>query len=213
MASAINKIPEEVQLLIWNGIEGLTTQRPSCQVLRNHLERCEPERTGFLFCNHAFFVSAAISTRLTASHPNSEVKLVRAGVVLRWGTTREGPVLRFLFCFAQAFFLLRKIGFILHLPWPFLSFLVTQPCRLAREDNESDLMVPERQSKLVRQNVSKAESNSCDCSSPTDLKSAPRTVQDHADLSSNPAHRAQDPGRGRDWSAGLHCKLCTQVRI
>ena len=39
--------------------------------------------------------SAAISTRLTASHPNSEVKLVRAGVVLRWGTTREGPVLRF----------------------------------------------------------------------------------------------------------------------
>ena len=41
------------------------------------------------------FLSAAISTRLTASHPNSEVKLVRAGVVLRWGTTREGPVLRF----------------------------------------------------------------------------------------------------------------------
>jgi hypothetical protein len=28
---------------------------------------------------------------------NSEVKQVRAGVVLRWGTTREGPVLRF-FC-------------------------------------------------------------------------------------------------------------------
>ena len=27
---------------------------------------------------------------------NSEVKQVRAGVVLRWGTTREGPVLRFL---------------------------------------------------------------------------------------------------------------------
>ena len=167
----------------------------------------------FIYNKRTPSTSAAISTRLTASHPNSEVKLVRAGVVLRWGTTREGPVLRFLFCFAQAFFLLRKIGFILHLPWPFLSFLVTQPCRLAREDNESDLMVPERQSKLVRQNVSKAESNSCDCSSPTDLKSAPRTVQDHADLSSNPAHRAQDPGRGRDWSAGLHCKLCTQVRI
>ena len=53
--------------------------------------------------------SAAISTRLTASHPNSEVKLVRAGVVLRWGTTREGPVLRFcLFCclFGNTFSLL-----------------------------------------------------------------------------------------------------------
>ena len=44
-------------------------------------------------------VSAAISAWLTASHPNSEVKQVRAGVVLRWGTTREGPVLRFLFLF------------------------------------------------------------------------------------------------------------------
>ena len=40
-------------------------------------------------------ISAAISAWLTASHPNSEVKQVRAGVVLRWGTTREGPVLRF----------------------------------------------------------------------------------------------------------------------
>jgi hypothetical protein len=42
-------------------------------------------------------LSAATSAWLTASHPNSEVKQVRAGVVLRWGTTREGPVLRF-FC-------------------------------------------------------------------------------------------------------------------
>ena len=42
-----------------------------------------------------FRISAAISAWLTASHPNSEVKQVRAGVVLRWGTTREGPVLRF----------------------------------------------------------------------------------------------------------------------
>ena len=40
-------------------------------------------------------IRAAISSRLTASHPNSEVKLDRAGVVLRWGTTREGPVLLF----------------------------------------------------------------------------------------------------------------------
>ena len=43
-----------------------------------------------------FLVSAAILAWLTASHPNSEVKQVRAGVVLRWGTTREGPVLLFL---------------------------------------------------------------------------------------------------------------------
>ena len=43
----------------------------------------------------ARLISAAISAWLTASHPSSEVKQVRAGVVLRWGTTREGPVLRF----------------------------------------------------------------------------------------------------------------------
>ena len=49
----------------------------------------------------ASHVSAATSAWLTASHPNSEVKQVRAGVVLRWGTTREGPVLRFL----QGFYL------------------------------------------------------------------------------------------------------------
>ena len=41
--------------------------------------------------------SAAISAWLTASHPSSEVEQVRAGVVLRRGTTREGPVPRFLF--------------------------------------------------------------------------------------------------------------------
>ena len=50
-------------------------------------------------CAFWLCISAAISAWLTASHPNSEVKQVRAGVVLRWGTTREGPVLRF-FCFA-----------------------------------------------------------------------------------------------------------------
>ena len=51
---------------------------------------------------------AAISAWLTASHPNSEVKQVRAGVVLRWGTTREGPVLLFSFtvrAFLRASFL------------------------------------------------------------------------------------------------------------
>ena len=49
-------------------------------------------------------VSAAISAWLTASHPNSEVKQVRAGVVLRWGTTREGPVLRFFFLIVFRYF-------------------------------------------------------------------------------------------------------------
>ena len=53
--------------------------------------------------------------------------------------------------------------------------------------------------------VSKAESNSCDCSSPTDLKSAPRTVQDHADLSSNPVNRNREPNRPQVGSTGLHC--------
>ena len=52
---------------------------------------------------------AAISSRLTASHPNSEVKLDRAGVVLRWGTTREGPVLLFSFYYIFAFFLTHTI--------------------------------------------------------------------------------------------------------
>ena len=54
---------------------------------------CDANRDWF-FCT-AF--SAAISAWLPASHPNSEVQQVRAGVVLRWGTTREGPVLRFSF--------------------------------------------------------------------------------------------------------------------
>ena len=52
---------------------------------------------GYEYWTSCFIFSAAISAWLTASHPNSEVKQVRAGVVLRWGTTREGPVLRFLF--------------------------------------------------------------------------------------------------------------------
>ena len=34
----------------------------------------------------------AIQARITASHPNSEVKLALAGVVLWWGTTWEDPV-------------------------------------------------------------------------------------------------------------------------
>ena len=62
---------------------------------------CDANRNWFLCA----VVSAAISAWLTASHPNSEVKQIRAGVVLRWGTTREGPVLRFLFfLFSLSFF-------------------------------------------------------------------------------------------------------------
>ena len=38
-------------------------------------------------------VRAATSGRVTASHPNSEVKLPRVSVVLRWATTREGDML------------------------------------------------------------------------------------------------------------------------
>ena len=57
---------------------------------------------GVLYAGSAIVVSAAISAWLTASHPSSEVKQVRAGVVLRWGTTREGPVLRFLFLCASS---------------------------------------------------------------------------------------------------------------
>ena len=69
---------------------------------------------GFILQITIVSVSAAISTRLTASHPNSEVKLVRAGVVLRWGTTREGPVLRFC-CFALSDTLAASwLPFVLH---------------------------------------------------------------------------------------------------
>ena len=55
---------------------------------------CIPD--SMLMVKSAFECSAARSAWLTASHPNSVVKQVQAGVVLRWGTTREGPVLRFL---------------------------------------------------------------------------------------------------------------------
>ena len=39
-------------------------------------------------------VCAWVASRpVTASHPNSEVKLDRVQVILRWGTTREGWML------------------------------------------------------------------------------------------------------------------------
>ena len=65
-------------------------------------------------------VSAAISAWLTASHPNSEVKQVRAGVVLRWGTTREGPVLRFFFFLFSLFFFRFSSIFVFAFPFLFL---------------------------------------------------------------------------------------------
>ena len=46
----------------------------------------------------AILASAAISPRLTASHPNSAVKRGRVEAVLRWGTTREGSMLYFFLC-------------------------------------------------------------------------------------------------------------------
>jgi hypothetical protein len=64
---------------------------------RTRLWREGSEAVGNIFGSSSRVFSAAISAWLTASHPNSQVKQVRAGVVLRWGTTREGPVLRFLF--------------------------------------------------------------------------------------------------------------------
>ena len=46
-------------------------------------------------------IRAATSGRVTASHPNSEVKLPRVSVVLRWGTTREGDMLHVLGFFCE----------------------------------------------------------------------------------------------------------------
>ena len=45
-------------------------------------------------------IHAAIPSRVTASHPNSKVKLDRDQVVLRWGTTREGWLPHVLFVFS-----------------------------------------------------------------------------------------------------------------
>ena len=53
----------------------------------------EGKRTWVLVLLSPFYqVCAAISSRVTASHPNSEVKLERAEVVLRSETAREGSV-------------------------------------------------------------------------------------------------------------------------
>eukprot|EP00964_Phaeocystis_antarctica_P072999 scaffold44766_cov64-Phaeocystis_antarctica.AAC.4 len=159
----------------------------------------------------ALIVSAAISAWLTASHPNSEVKQVRAGVVLRWGTTREGPVLRFLFLFRCLPF--ESVPF-------FALFCATVTWtrthetkgKKGREKAKIEGVWVE-EDRRAQEDVSKAESNSCDCSSPTDLKSAPRTVQDHADLSSNPGDRDREPSRRRDGSRGLHYPIYMSGKI
>jgi len=78
----------------------LCSARPKDTKLSNSRECHSPFRLGTI--DKTMPLSGApynnISAWLTASHPNSEVKQVRAGVILRWGTTREGPVLRFFCC-------------------------------------------------------------------------------------------------------------------
>ena len=51
---------------------------------------------------------ATISLRVTGSHPNSEVKLGRARVVRRWGTTSKGRVLHVFFPLLPPFFPARQ---------------------------------------------------------------------------------------------------------
>ena len=62
----------------------------TCDLSVSHLQPC-PQR-GHISLAHRF-------------PSESEIKQVRAGVVLRWGTTREGPVLRFFFFIRLRFFL------------------------------------------------------------------------------------------------------------
>ena len=52
--------------------------------------------------------------------------------------------------FAAGFLSFEEDRFILHFPWPFLSFLVMQPCRLARQDNESYPYGPQRKQQARR---------------------------------------------------------------
>ena len=83
------------------------THRPRSKSARGSLQerkRGEHARPPSYFLQTLLFSYAAISTRVYPSHPNREYKLVRARVVLRWGTTREGRVLHIfvLFCCAGA---------------------------------------------------------------------------------------------------------------
>ena len=89
------------------GRMGRPTHRPRSKSARGSLQerkRGEHARPPSYFLQTLLFSYAAISTRVYPSHPNREYKLVRARVVLRWGTTREGRVLHIfvLFCGAGA---------------------------------------------------------------------------------------------------------------
>ena len=86
---------------------GRPTHRPRSKSARGSLQerkRGEHARPPSYLLQTLLFSYAAISTRVYPSHPNREYKLVRARVVLRWGTTREGRVLHIfvLFCGAGA---------------------------------------------------------------------------------------------------------------
>ena len=52
--------------------------------------------TKYIYARPPYLSYSATSLRVTASHPNSAVKLSRAQVVVRWGTTSEGWVLNIL---------------------------------------------------------------------------------------------------------------------
>ena len=89
------------------GRMGRPTHRPRSKSARESLQerkRGERARPPSYLMQPLFSSYAAISTRVYPSHPNREYKLVRARVVLRWGTTREGRVLHIfvLFCCAGA---------------------------------------------------------------------------------------------------------------
>ena len=66
------------------------------------------ERAGQNIYPGASFQRGQISlAHLSLAHrfpSEQQIKQVRAGLVLRWGTTREGPVLRFLFLSFFCFF-------------------------------------------------------------------------------------------------------------
>jgi hypothetical protein len=89
------------------GRMGRLTHRPRSKSARGSLQerkRGERARLTSYLLQTLLLSYAAISTRVYPSHPNREYKLVRARVVLRWGTTREGRVLHIfvLFCCAGA---------------------------------------------------------------------------------------------------------------
>ena len=105
--SAGVKVKKEQRSPAPEGRMGRLTHRPRSKSARGSLQerkRGERARLTSYLLQTLLFSYAAISTRVYPSHPNREYKLVRARVVLRWGTTREGRVLHIfvLFCGAGA---------------------------------------------------------------------------------------------------------------